>query len=132
MNSINECNANERIHRRTEINIANTSTCRKTHWPRSNGKRKHSNNGHLRMIYIFHRHKLQKKANELKIIPIFSCFLFSTYILLKSPSVHLLPVNKSGIHFLISEWCMSHLSVKLVFAHFQGIFMSWYTTLISI
>lgn len=30
MNSINECNANERIHRRTEINTANANTCRKT------------------------------------------------------------------------------------------------------
>lgn len=39
MNLINECNANERIHRRTEINIANTNTSRnKTHWPGSNGK----------------------------------------------------------------------------------------------
>lgn len=30
MNSINECNANDRIHRRAKINTANTNTCRKT------------------------------------------------------------------------------------------------------
>lgn len=32
MNSINECNANERIRRRTEINTVSTNSCRKTHW----------------------------------------------------------------------------------------------------
>lgn len=132
MNSINECNANERIHRRTEINIVNMNSCRR-----------HTGQGVPRKCTL----KQWSPANDLQSSPIhgkirqmgwkntpyyFFCFPFPTYILLKSSSIHWLPVNKSAIHFLKSEWCISHLSVKLVFPHFQGIFMSWYTTLISI
>lgn len=97
MNSVNECNANERIHRRADINTANTNTCRKTRhasqrvtrkgntlkqWPPANGLH-------------FHPCKQHNKANELKKISpiIFLCFLFPSYILVKSSSILLFPIN---------------------------------------
>lgn len=79
MNSVNECNANERIHRRADINTANTNTCRKTRhasqrvtrkgntlkqWPPANGLH-------------FHPCKQHNKANELKKNKPYYFFVFS-------------------------------------------------------